>query len=122
MQSSKRLGAIAVAAFVSGLALSGAAHAQPPGLGEFNGQATLAAAGQAPESATIAGVDWRCEGDQCFGRAARRSAVDGLVKECKRVAAVIGPVASYKSRGRELTSGQLRACNRGAITLQTARR
>lgn len=122
MQSSKRLGAIAVAAFVSGLALSGVAQAQPPGMGEFNGRATLAAPAQAPESATIAGVAWRCEGDQCFGQGARRSAVDGLVRECKRVAAVIGPVASYKSRGRELTAGQLRACNRGAITLQTARR
>lgn len=121
MQSIKLVGAIAVAAFVSGLSMTGTAHAQPPGTGEFNGQATLAAPAQAPQTATIAGVAWRCEGDQCFGQAARRSGVDGLVKECKRVAAVVGPISSYKSRGRELTAGQVRACNRGAITMQTAR-
>jgi len=116
MQSLKLLGAIAVAVVVSGTA-----HAQPPGVGAFNGQAVLKAPAQAPQEATIAGVAWRCEGEQCFGQASRRSGVDGLVKECKRVAAVVGPVASYKSRGRELTAGQIRACNRGAITLQTAR-
>ncbi|WP_309089389.1 hypothetical protein [Phenylobacterium sp.] len=116
MQSLKLMGAIAAAAFVSG-----AAYAQTPAAGAFNGQATLAAPAQAPQEATIAGVAWRCEGDQCIGQAASHASVDGLVKECKRVAAVVGPIASYKSRGRELTAGQVRACNRGAITLQTAR-
>lgn len=121
MQSFRFVGAIAAAAVVSGICASGAAYAQPPGTGEFSGQATLAAPAQAPQSATINGVAWRCEGDQCSGHAARRNGVDGLVKECKRVAAVVGPVASYKSRGRELTAGQVRACNRGAVTIQTAR-
>jgi hypothetical protein len=121
MQSLKRVGAIAVAAFAASLSLSAAAYAQQPGTSEFNGQAKLAAPAQAPQSATIAGVAWRCEGDQCFGQAARHASVDGLVKECKRVAAVVGPISSYKSRGRELTAGQVRACNRGAITMQTAR-
>jgi hypothetical protein len=120
MQSFRIVGAIAAAVFVSG-ATFGAAYAQPPGAGEFNGQATLAAPAQAPQEATINGVAWRCEGDQCSGYAVRRAGVDGLVKECKRVAAVVGPIASYKSRGRELTAGQVRACNRGAITIQTAR-
>ncbi|WP_257816491.1 hypothetical protein [Phenylobacterium sp. J367] len=43
------------------------------------------------------------------------------MRECKKVAAVIGPVASYKSRGRDLTIGQLRACNKAAVQIQTAR-
>ena len=47
--------------------------------------------------------------------------VDGVVRECRKVVAVIGPVASYKSGARELTDGQIRACNRGAIQVQTAR-
>ena len=115
MQSFRMLSAIAAGAVF----VSGAAYGQTV---PYKGEAKLVSATSAPREETIAGVAWRCEGDQCFGQGARRSAVDGLVKECKRVAAVIGPVASYKSRGRELTSGQLRACNRGAITLQTARR
>lgn len=114
MQSFRMLGAIAVsAAFVSGAAL---AQPQP-----FKGEATVQNPATAPHEATISGVAWRCEGDQCLGEAARRPNLDGLVRECKKVAAVIGPVASYKSRGRELTAGQLRACNRGAIQIQTAR-
>ncbi|MCR5872926.1 hypothetical protein LRS10_01160 [Phenylobacterium sp. J426] len=121
MQSFRTVGAIAAAVLVTGMAAPGAASAQPPLAGEFSGQATLASPAQAPPEATINGVAWRCEGDQCSGYAARRAGVDGLVKECKRVAAVVGPVSSYKSRGRELTAGQVRACNRGAITIQTAR-
>ncbi|WP_183281875.1 CC_3452 family protein [Phenylobacterium zucineum] len=121
MQSFRMLGAIAAAALVSGACVSGPAFAQTLSTGEFNGEATLKAPATAPREATIAGVAWRCEGDQCAGHASRRQGVDGLVKECKRVAAVVGPVSSYKSRGRELTAGQIRACNRGAVTLQTAR-
>ncbi|MGA0605401.1 CC_3452 family protein [Phenylobacterium sp. VNQ135] len=121
MQSFRVVGAMAAAALVSGLAVAGAAHAQAARTGEFGGEATLASPAHAPPSATIDGVAWRCEGDQCLGHAARRSGADGLVKECKRVAAVVGPIASYKSRGRELTAGQVRACNRGAVTIQTAR-
>jgi len=112
MQSFRILGAIAAAAFVSATA-----YAEPPAAGS---QAVLAAPASAAE-AVVDGVAWRCEGARCAG-AVRRSGADGLVKECRRVAAVIGPVASYSSGGRELTAGQIRACNRGAVTIQTARR
>jgi hypothetical protein len=109
------LGAIAVAAFVSG-----AAYAQPQG--EPNGQATLAQPAAAAKEANVGGVAWRCDGVECAGRGTPRAANAGLVAECKKVAAVIGPVSSYRSRGHELTSGQIRACNRGAIRIQTVSR
>ena len=117
MQSSTTLGAIAAAAMFA----SGAAYAQPPGGEGFSGEAVLATPATAPREAVINGVAWRCEGDQCAGQADRRAGVDGLVRECKRVVAVIGPVSSYKSRGRELSDGQVRACNRGAVQIHTAR-
>lgn len=103
---------------VAAVFVSGAAIAQEPA---FKGAATLVSPATAPAEATIAGVAWRCDGDQCQGAAPRRTNLDGLVRECRKVVAVIGPVASYRSGGRELNDGQIRACNRGAVQLQTAR-
>jgi hypothetical protein len=114
MQSFRMLGAMAAGAVF----VSGAAFAQAPG---FKGEARLLAPASAPHEEVISGVAWRCDGDQCVGAAQRKANLDGLVRECKKVVAVIGPVASYKSGGRELTDGQLRACNKGAIQMQTAR-
>jgi hypothetical protein len=95
--------------------------AQPPGGVYFNARATLASALASPQEASINGVNWRCEGDQCRGLAERKGTADNIVRECKRVVAVIGPVASYQNRGRELTDGQLKACNR-ASEVQTAQK
>ena len=115
MQSFKMLCAIAAsAAFVSGAAV--AATPAP-----YKGEAKLVTPASAPREAVIAGVAWRCEGDACQGAAERRTNLDGLVRECKKVVAVVGPVASYRSGPRELSEGQLRACNKGAIQIQTAR-
>lgn len=100
---------------------AGAAMAQPPGSVDFNARATLASASGAPQEATINGVSWRCDGGQCRGVGERVANADNIVRECKRVAAVIGPVASYQNRGRDLTDGQLKACNR-ASEVQTARK
>ena len=114
MQNFRCVGAIAaVAAFVSG-----AAFAQSAG---HSAGATLASPAQPPRQAVIEGVAWRCEGDECRGAAERKGNLDGVVRECKKVVAVIGPVASYRSGDRELTDGQIRACNKGAIRMQTAR-
>jgi hypothetical protein len=98
--------------------VSGAAYAQQT---PYKGEARLVNPAAAPREETIAGVAWRCEGDACSGTAARKGNLDGLVRECKKVVAVVGPVAAYKSGGRRLDEGQLRACNRGAVQLQTAR-
>lgn len=118
MQNFRCVGAIAAGAVFVQMAAAGAAFAQAPG---FKGEARLVTPTTAPVEQTISGVAWRCEGDQCEGAAARKGNLDGVVRECKKVVAVIGPVASYRSGARELTDGQLRACNRGAIQLQTAR-
>ena len=114
MQSFRMLSAIAAGAVL----VSGAAYAQTA---PYRGEARLVNATSAPLQETIAGAAWRCEGDACIGTAARKGNLDGLVRECKKVVAVVGPVASYKSGVRVLDEGQLRACNRGAVQLQTAR-
>jgi hypothetical protein len=114
MQSFRLLCAIAAGAVF----VAGGAVAQTEG---FRGEAKLQAPAPAAVSQTIAGADWRCDGDACVGVAAHKANLDGLVRECKKVTAVLGPVAAYKSNGREADAGQLRACNAGAAKVQTAR-
>src|SRR4051812_44627386 len=99
MQSFMRLGAIAAsAAFVSGAAFAG--------VPAFQGEAKLAAPAPAPRAETISGVAWRCDGDMCVGAADRKANLDGIVRECKKVVAVLGPVAAYKSNSRVADEGQ----------------
>lgn len=114
MQNFRCVGVIAAAAAF----MSGAAFAQGSG---YSAGATLVSPEQTPREAVIEGVAWRCDGDQCAGAADRKGNLDGVVRECRKVVAVIGPVSSYRSGGRELTDGQVRACNKGAIRMQTAR-
>lgn len=114
MQSFRMLSAIAAGAVL----VSGAAYGQSV---PYKGEARLVSATSAPRQDTIAGVAWRCDGDACIGTSARKANLDGLVRECRKVVAVVGPVASYRSGGRLLDDGQLRACNAGAVKLQTAR-
>ena len=97
---------------------AGPAFAQAPA---HRGEAQLVTPAVTPVERTIEGVAWRCDGDQCQGASTRKGNLDGLVRECKKVVAEIGPVARYKSGPRELSAGQLRACNKGAIQMQTAR-
>ena len=103
---------VAGATFVAGAAL-----AQAPAV---NSKATLSTPVSAPRSETISGVAWRCEGDACVGAAPRRTNLDGVVRECRKVVAVIGPVASYRTATRQLDDGELKACNRDAPAVQTA--
>jgi hypothetical protein len=114
MQNFRCVSAIAAVAVLA----SGTAFAQTAG---YRGEARLASANSASREAVIGGVAWRCDGAECQGVADRKGNLDGLVRECKKVVAVVGPVASYKSGGRELSDGQVRACNKGAIQLQAAR-
>ena len=115
MQSFRMLSAIAAGAVL----VSGAAYAQSMA---YKGEARLLNAASAPREETIAGVAWRCEGDACVGAAPRKTNLDGVVRECKKVVAIIGPVSSYKTGGRQLTDGELKACNRGAPADQTVAR
>lgn len=113
MQSSWCVFAIAaLAVFGAGQAMAG-----PPA---YRGEAKLVSASSAPRAETIAGVRWTCDGDACSGVAERRANLDGPVRECKKVVAVLGPVTAYRTGPRELDKGQLRACNLAAPEVQTA--
>jgi hypothetical protein len=108
-----RISAIAAGAVF----VAGAAFAQS---GAYRAEAKLVTATTAPHEETIAGAAWRCEGDACVGAAPRKANLDAPVRECKKVVAVMGPVAAYKTGPRVLTEGDLRACN-AAAKVETAR-
>jgi hypothetical protein len=100
------------AAAVLMCASAGSMAAAPP----FAGEATLAKAVAAPSEVQVDGVTWRCEGAKCVGRAERRSTLDSQVKECRKVAAALGELTAYTSRGREMTKGSVSTCNRLAAS------
>ena len=76
----------------------------------FHSEAKLANAAGAPASATISETAWRCDAGACVGETAHRS-LDNPVRECRKVAAVLGPLAAYETRGIKLDGGDLKACN-----------
>jgi hypothetical protein len=80
----------------------------------FRGEAKLAAAVAAAKDVTVDGVNWHCEGDTCVGEAKNRSTLDSQMKECRKVAAELGTLASYRSRGRDMSSGSVEQCNKAA--------
>jgi hypothetical protein len=102
------VGMAAVLAMSASVSMAGA----PP----FSGQAQLAQPVAAPSEVQVDGVTWRCEGDKCEGRAERRSTLDSHIKECRKVAAALGELTSYASRGREMTKGSVGTCNRLAAS------
>ena len=105
--------AAALAVFASGAAFAGTP-------GPYRGEAKLLGGGTAPRTEQIAGATWTCEGGACTGVAERKANLDGVVRECKKVVAVLGPVSAYRSGARELTAGQIRACNAAAPEVLTA--
>ena len=116
MQSFRLLSAIAAGAAL----VSGAAMAAPPT--SFSGKATLASPAAPAKEAVVSGVSWTCEGADCTGVAERYSSLDGRMKECKKVVAVLGPVAAYRSRGVEMSKGDLSVCNKAAPGVETAQK
>lgn len=110
-----RMSAIAAVAVL----VSGTAFAQSPA---YKAEAKLMSGASAPHEEVISGATWRCDGDACIGTAARKGNLDGVVRECRKVVAIIGPVAAYKTGARELDPGQLKACNRAAPAAQTVAR
>ena len=78
----------------------------------FRASAKLATPVSAASSSVIAGVNWTCEADACVGVADKRGGLDSIMKECRKVAGTLGPLASYTSRGRTFSPGNLNVCNR----------
>ena len=103
---------VGVAAVLAMCASAVSMAAAPP----FSGEAKLAKAVSAPAEFQVDGVTWRCDGDKCVGRAERRSTLDSQIKECRKVAAALGELAAYTSRGREMTKGSVETCNRLATS------
>ena len=82
-------------------------------------QAVLETPVAQPATYTVEDVTWSCNGAYCRSEP-RKVGLDSVVKECRKTAAVIGPVKGFTTRGRELTKGDLRACNTGAVELAKA--
>lgn len=97
---------------------AGAAMAAPPAA--LRAEAKLVSAPSAPRAETIEGIQWTCDGDACTGVAERRANLDSPLRECKKVVAVLGPVTAYRTGPRELSAGQVRACNLAAPEVLTA--
>ena len=114
MQSFRLFSAMAASAAL----VSGAAMAAPPAA--FNGRATLATPAAPAQQAMVSGVSWTCQGADCSGVAERYSSLDSRMKECKKVAAALGALSGYVSRGVEMTKGDLSVCNKAANGVQTA--
>ena len=116
MQKFTISGAIAALAVVA----AGSAWAETPGA--FRAGAKLASPVPASTVAVVEGVVWRCQADACLGLADRYNTLDSVQRECRRVAAVVGPVTAYASRGQRLGRANLAACNRaaGAGRIETA--
>lgn len=108
MQKFRVAGAFLVSAMLAG----GAAFADAPG--EFRGAVKLADPLSAPQEVRISGVTWRCAADGCVGAAHRYTTLDSVQRECRQVAAALGPVTAYASRGVRLWRSQITACNRAA--------
>src|SRR3712207_2346167 len=99
----------AAAAFA--LLASAPAFAEPAVSAPYRAEATLATPVSAPSETVVAGVTWRCDGDRCAAAAERRTTLDNPVRECRKVAAAVGPLAAYTTRGRELSEINLKVCN-----------
>ena len=82
------------------------------GANAFSGQVKLGNAVATPAEVVVEGVTWRCEGDTCTGWAERRTSLNSFIKDCRKVAEAVGPLAAYSGRGRDATKSEVATCNR----------
>lgn len=81
---------------------------------DYQAEALLTRALPAATDTEIDGVNWRCTGDKCVGTPVGRKSPGSRMEECKKLAATLGKLSSFSSRGKELTKRDLDNCNRGA--------
>jgi hypothetical protein len=82
---------------------------------DYHAAASLERALPGATDTEIDGIKWHCSGEKCVGTmVGRRSVAGSRMDECRKVAAVIGRLASFSSRGKELTKRDLDTCNRSA--------
>jgi hypothetical protein len=82
--------------------------------GKFHGEAQLATAVAQPSEATIKGITWHCESSRCTASAEDWPGLDSFVKQCRVVAADLGPLTSFRSGGRVASKSELNTCNQSA--------
>jgi hypothetical protein len=99
-----------------GLGTSAIIPAAAAANGPYRAEATLATPVQSATEKDIDGVTWRCEGDKCFGKAEKRASLDSYMKECRKVAAGLGKLTRFYSRGREMYGSDLKNCNNNAAS------
>ena len=82
---------------------------------EYQAAASLERAVHGTTDTDIDGVNWHCSGEKCVAKlVARRSVTGSRMDECRKVAWALGRLASFSSRGKELTGRDLDNCNRSA--------
>jgi hypothetical protein len=82
---------------------------------EYQAAASLERAVPGTTDTEIDGVNWHCDGDKCVAKlVARKSVTGSRMDECRKVAWALGRLASFSSRGKELTGRDLDNCNRAA--------
>jgi hypothetical protein len=96
---------------VMGLGTSAIVPAAAAANGPYRAEATLATPVQSATEKEVDGVTWRCEGDKCIGKAEKRASLDSYMKECRKVAAGLGKLTRFYSRGREMHGSDLKNCN-----------
>jgi hypothetical protein len=97
-----------------GLFAMGVLGVTETGAADYQAEASLQRAVPAATDTEIDGVNWRCTGDKCVGTPVGRRSPGSRVNECKQLAAAVGKLASFSSRGKELSKRDLDNCNRVA--------
>jgi hypothetical protein len=81
---------------------------------DYQAAASLERALPASTDTEIDGINWRCTGDKCIGTPVGRRPSGSRMDECRKVAAALGRLSSFATRGKELSKRDLDNCNRGA--------
>jgi hypothetical protein len=76
----------------------------------YHAEAKLAAPTATPLTATVSDVSWKCDGDACVGEGVH-APLDNPMRECRKVAAAVGPLAAFTARGMKMDAGDLKSCN-----------
>lgn len=104
-----RMLVMASAVAICTLAMSNLVSAGAPA---YNAQAVLVTPVSTPSETEVAGIKWRCDGDQCEGKGTRQGNMDSYMKECRKVAEALGELSAYSSRGREMSKRDVQNCNK----------
>jgi hypothetical protein len=98
--------------FVGAFCMAGA-HADMRA-GQFMGEVELATPVAESKETVIKGITWKCTANTCSAHAENWPGLDSFMKQCRIVAADLGPLTKFRARGRAASSSELKTCNRNA--------